>query len=172
MAEEYRKEFIDNRNRMINEMGDGDKEQMMKDFKMPSKEDIMKMLDSMSGMTDEHKEKLREHLLKRSSFDNPFSDGGNAADITPPATSFELITLAIYVIMLISFIAVFGKLLSKNYFTCDEPLSIIETFKTFGDGNWEKAYGGPIIFWSMIDLVIITAMKRLLIGTVIFGNFK
>lgn len=118
MAEEYRKEFIENRNRMMNEMGDAEKEQMMKDFQMPSMDDLMKMLDSMSGVTEEHKEKLREHLIKRAAFGNPFSDGQNPAegvDMIPPATSFELITLAIYAIMLTSFIAVFGKLRLNKY---------------------------------------------------------
>lgn len=118
MAEEYRKEFIENRNRMMNEMGDAEKAQMMKDFKMPSMDDLMKMVDSMSGVTEEHKEKLREHLIKRAAFGNPFPDGQNPAegvDMIPPATSFELITLTIYAIMLISFIAVFGKLRLYKY---------------------------------------------------------
>lgn len=112
MAEEYRKEFIENRNRMINEMGDADKEQMMKDFQMPSMDDLMKMVDSMGGMTEEHREKLREHFIKRASLGNQFSDGQNPAegiDMIPAATSFELISMAIYAIMLTSFIAVFGK---------------------------------------------------------------
>lgn len=65
MNEESRKEFIANRDKMMNEMGGAEREQMMKDFKMPSKEDIMKMVDSMSGLTEEHREKLREQLLKR-----------------------------------------------------------------------------------------------------------
>lgn len=112
-------EFIENRKRMINEMGDADKDQMMKDFKMPSMDDLMKMVDSMSGMSEEHKEKLREHLIKRSAFGNPFPSGGQIpsenAEMIPPATSFELITLVLYLTMLISFIAVFGKLWLRVY---------------------------------------------------------
>lgn len=99
-------------------MGDSDKERMVKDFKMPSMDDLMKMVDSMSGMTEEHKEKLREQFIKRASFDNPFSDGQIPAenpDMIAPATSFELISFVIYMIMLTSFIAVFGKLWLRKH---------------------------------------------------------
>lgn len=112
-------------------MGDSDK-----DFKVPSMGDLMKMVDSMKGMTEEHKEKLREQLIKRASFDNPFSEGqipAENADAIAPATSFELITLIIYIIMLTSFIAVFGKLRMKTFYRLCELR--IKSYFEYCNGN-------------------------------------
>ncbi len=114
-------EYIENRKKMISEMSDADREQMMKDFKMPSMDELMKMVDSMKGVTEEHKEKLREQFIKRAAFENPFSDGQipvESLNAIPPATSFELITLTIYLIMLTSFLAVFGKDFIHEFVIC------------------------------------------------------
>lgn len=111
-------EFIENRKRMINEMGDADREQLMKDFKMPSMDEIKKLIDSMEGVTEEHKEMLRENIMKRAAFGNPFPDEQTPAEnlnMIPAATYFEVITLVIYLIMLTTFIAVFGKLWSNKF---------------------------------------------------------
>lgn len=96
-------------------MSDADKVQMPKDFKAPSMDEMMKMVDSMKGMTEEDREKIREQLLKRVAFQNPFSDEqipSESGDLIPPiaaATAFEIITLVIYLVMVTSFIAIFGK---------------------------------------------------------------
>lgn len=89
---------------------------MPEDFKMPSIDEIMKMVDSMKGLTDEHREKLREQFIKRAGFASPFPHGENGeapaqgVDMIPPATTFELISMALYLIMVLTFLSTFGKL--------------------------------------------------------------
>lgn len=110
MNEKYQSDFIENRKKMINEMADADKEQLIKDFEMPSIDEIMKLVNSMDGVSEEHREKLRDHFLKRAGVQNPFSGDILEQNPTiPPPTPFEVISLIVYLIMLITFISVCGK---------------------------------------------------------------
>lgn len=115
MNEEYRKEFVENRKKMINEMDDADKAKMMKDFEMPSKEDLMKMVDSFKGITDEQREKLREQFLMRGDFQKRGDIPAQNVNAIDPATPFEVISLVLYLGMLLSFVCVFGKILLFDY---------------------------------------------------------
>lgn len=110
MNEEYRKDFIENRKKMIDEMSDTDKEQMMKDFEMPSMQELMKMVNSMGGVSDEDREKIRDQLLKRAGYQNPGDIPAENVDAFPPPTAFEVISLIVYLILVLSFISAFGKI--------------------------------------------------------------
>lgn len=103
-------DFLENRKKMINEMSDSDREQMMKEFEMPSMENLLKLVDTLGGVTDEDKEKLREHFLKRAADgQNPFGGAppGLSNAIPYERSSFELI---VFVTMITLIVCVFGKL--------------------------------------------------------------
>lgn len=107
------KDFLENRQKIVDKMSDADREEMMKDFKMPSMDELRKMVDSMRGLTEEQREKLREQLMKRADFPGPSGDGqtpAQAAGMIAPATSFEVISLIVYLIMVTGFIGLFGKI--------------------------------------------------------------
>lgn len=59
------RDFIENRKRMLNEMSDDDKK-AMKDSEPPSMEKIMKVINSLGGVSEEDKEKLRKRISERS----------------------------------------------------------------------------------------------------------
>lgn len=85
-----------------------------KDFKMPSMDELVKMVDKMKGLSEEQREKLREQFAKRAAFPDTFANGESPSqqvpDMIAPATAFEVISLVFYLIMVLSFISIFGKL--------------------------------------------------------------
>ncbi|XP_058793662.1 uncharacterized protein LOC131665641 [Phymastichus coffea] len=68
------------------------------DGKMPSAEELLKMLDSMGGLSDEDKEALRRDLLKKAQ--GGFVDDDLVADEQHIATSFFASQFFILVVML------------------------------------------------------------------------
>lgn len=79
-----------------------------KDDFVPSMDDLMKMINSMGGVSDEDREKIREQFLKRAGYENPgYIPPDNS--IAPP-NAFEVISLVVYLILVLSFISAFGKI--------------------------------------------------------------
>ncbi|KAJ8958768.1 hypothetical protein NQ314_006367 [Rhamnusium bicolor] len=86
------------------------------DFKMPSQEELLKVIENMPGLNEETKQELREGILRRGQL------GEAAAQFLPPAKIAEenVKNTSLEVIMLLSLISfvflVLGEILCVNYY--------------------------------------------------------
>lgn len=115
-------DYLENRKKVLADMSAADRAEMIKDFEQPSLENLMKMVDSLGGVTPEDKEKLRKKLFQRAAAAAASGGVGGGGDDKILPTDFlnnqknNLLSASsdyeyyLFAIMVIMIICVFGKI--------------------------------------------------------------